>query len=200
MEFERHDVGASWFAGDVLFKTSHALVDGGRVWLVDPVDADDAVAHAAALGEPAGVLQLLDRHNRDSAAVAQRLGVPLHKVPDVLPDTSFSLLKIDFGRGWRERALWWPEPKVLVVPESIGTAPVFAVGRGPAGVHPMRRLAPPSALRPFLPEHLLVGHGAPLHHGDAAGGLIDALDRSRADMPRLLLKVPGMVRGIFGRH
>jgi hypothetical protein len=200
MEFERHDVGASWFTRDLMFKTSHALVDAGRVWIVDPVDTGDAVARAAALGEPAGVLQLLDRHNRDSRAVAERLGVPLHKVPDVLPGSPFSLLTIDFGRGWRERALWWPEPEVLVVPESIGTAPVFAVGRGPAGVHPMRRLAPPSALRPFLPEHLLVGHGQPLHHGDAAGGLIDALDRSRSDMPRVLLKVPGMVRGIFGRH
>src|SRR5690348_16708401 len=97
MEFERHDAGASWQAGDALFRTSHALVDSGRVWLVDPVEAGDAVDQAAALGEPAGVLQLLDRHNRDSAAVAQRLGVPHHKVPDVLPDTPFSLLTIDFG-------------------------------------------------------------------------------------------------------
>jgi hypothetical protein len=200
MEFERHDAGATWEAGDKLFRTSHALVHDGRVWIVDPVDVDDAVAQAAALGEPAGVLQLLDRHNRDSAAVAQRLGVPHHKVPDVLPDTPFSLLKIDFGRGWRERALWWPEPKVLVVPESLGTAPAFAVGRGPAGVHPFRRLAPPRSLRPFLPEHLLVGHGPPLHHGDAAGGLIDALDRSRADLPRMVLKIPGMVRSTRGRH
>jgi hypothetical protein len=200
MEFERHDVGASWFTSNLMFKTSHALVDDGRVWIVDPVDAGDAVERAAALGEPAGVLQLLDRHNRDGAAVARRLGVPLHKVPDVLPDTPFSLLEIDFGRGWRERAVWWPERRVLVVPESIGTAPVFAVGPGPAGVHPMRRLAPPNALRPFLPEHLLVGHGPPLHHGDAAGGLLDALDRSRSDLPRVLLKVPGMVRGMIGRH
>jgi hypothetical protein len=200
MEVERHDVGASWQVKDVLFKTGHALVQDGRVWLVDPVDAGDAVAQAAALGEPAGVLQLLDRHNRDSAAVAQRLGVPHHRLPDVLPDTPFSLLKIDFGRGWRERALWWAEPKVLVVPESLGTAPAFAVGRGPAGVHPLRRLAPPRSLRAFVPEHLLVGHGPPLHHGDAAAGLIDALDRSRADLPQMVLKIPAMVRSTFGRH
>jgi hypothetical protein len=200
MEFERHAAGASWQVRDMLFRTSHALVDDGRVWLVDPVDAGDAVAQAAALGEPAGVLQLLDRHNRDSAAVARRLGVPHHKVPDVLPDTPFSLLRIDFGRGWRERALWWPEPKVLVVPESLGTAPAFAVGRGPAGVHPFRRLAPPRSLRPLVPEHLLVGHGPSLHHGDAAAGLIDALDRSRSDLPRMVLKIPGMVRSTFGRH
>ena len=64
----------------------------------------------------------------------------------------------------------------------------------------MRRIAPPTALRSFQPEHLLVGHGAPLHGGDAGGGLIDALNRSRSDMPRLLLKTPAMVRGILGRH
>jgi hypothetical protein len=200
MDFEAHDAGASWVTGDVLFKAAHALVHDGRVWIIDPVDTGDALERVRALGEPAAVVQLLDRHNRDSAAVAQRLGVPHHKVPDVLPDTPFSLLKIDFGRGWRERALWWPEREVLVVPESIGTAPAFAVGRGPAGVHPFRRLAPPGGLRAFVPRHLLVGHGAPLHGSDAAGGLIDALERSRSDLPRLALKVPAMVRGIFGRH
>jgi hypothetical protein len=200
MDFEAHDVGASWLAGDVLFKASHALVDDGRVWIVDPVDAGDALERVRALGEPAAVLQLLDRHNRDSAAVAQRLGVPHRKVPDVLPDTPFSVLKLDFGPGWHERALWWPERSTLVVSESIGTAPAFAVGRGPAGVHPFRRLAPPSALRPFVPQHLLVGHGAPLHGSDAAGGLIDALERSRSDLPRMVLKLPAMMRATFGRH
>jgi hypothetical protein len=55
-------------------------------------------------------------------------------------------------------------------------------------------------LRPFVPEHLLVGHGAPLHGPDAAGGLIDALARSRADMARLLLTGPATIRGMLGRH
>jgi hypothetical protein len=198
--FAAHDVGASWVVDDLMSRASHALVEDGRVWIVDPVDAGDALERVRALGEPAGVLQLLDRHKRDSAAFAQRLGVPHHKVPDVLPDTPFSLLKIDFGPGWRERALWWPEGQTLVVPESVGTAPLFAVGPGPAGVHPVRRLAPPGALRPFAPQHLLVGHGGPLHGGDAASGLLDALEHSRSDMPRLLLKTPAIVRGIFGRH
>src|ERR1700742_2973894 len=200
MEFERHDVGATWQAGDVLFKTSHALVDDGRVWIVDPVDTGDAVDQAAALGEPAGGLPLPARHNRDGAVVAERLGVPLHKVPDVLPDTPFSLLNIDFGRGWRERALWWPDRRVLVVPESIGTAPAFAVGRGPAGVHPFRRLAPPQSLRPFLPGPRLAAPGPPLHPGDAAAGLLDALDRSRSDLPQLVLKIPAMLRSTYGRR
>jgi len=33
----------------------HALVDDGRVWLVDPLDGPE-MEDAAALGEPAGVL------------------------------------------------------------------------------------------------------------------------------------------------
>jgi hypothetical protein len=42
-------------------------------------------SRACALGEPAGVLQLLDRHGRDCERVADRLGVPRHAVPDVGP-------------------------------------------------------------------------------------------------------------------
>src|SRR3954463_4168032 len=151
---------------------SHALVDGGRVWLVDPVDAGDAVERARGLGEPAAVLQLLDRPNPASPAPSRRprgppltwpVGVPHLKVPAVLPDTPFSVLNLDWGRGWKEVALWWPDRAALVVPESLGTAPMFAVGPGPVGVPPMRRISPPTSLRAFVPEHLLVGHGPPVH-------------------------------------
>jgi hypothetical protein len=45
------------------------------VWLVDPVDVPEAIERARSLGEPAAVLQLLDRHGRGCAAVAERLGV-----------------------------------------------------------------------------------------------------------------------------
>jgi hypothetical protein len=83
-----------------------------------------------------------------------------------------------------------------VVPESIGTGPAFAVGPGPAGIHPFRRALPPTALRSFLPEHLLVGHGAPLHGGEAAAGLLDALNRSRRDIPTFFVKLPSIVRRI----
>ena len=46
----------------------------------------------AALGEPAGVVQLLDRHNRDCAAVAAELGVPHLVVPDAVPDSPFEAI------------------------------------------------------------------------------------------------------------
>src|SRR4051794_6825056 len=194
VRYGEHDCGLTWQAGDAIFRASHALVDDGRVWIVDPVDAGDALERARGLGEPVAVLQLLNRHNRDSAAVARRLGVPHLKVPRVLPDTPFSVLGLDWGPLWKEVALWWPERSALVVPESVGTAPLFAVGPGPVGVHPVRRVAPPTSLRPFAAEHLLVGHGPPVHGGDAGRGLLDALARSRSDIPRVLARAGSMMR------
>ena len=49
----------------------------------------------AALGELAGVLQLFVAHDRDGEAIAERLGVPFLKLPDVLPDAPFSVLSLD---------------------------------------------------------------------------------------------------------
>ena len=195
-----HPLGLTWVIDDPLERASHALVHDGRVWFVDPVDAPEAMERAVALGEPAGVLQLFVAHGRDGEAVAKRLGVPFHKLPDVLPDTPFSVLKLDLLGVWKERALWWPEKLGLVVAESIGTAQHYALGPGPAGVHMMRRALPPSDLRAFWPDHLLVGHGEPVHGGDAAAALRDALGRSRSDLPKLLLKAPSILRGMHGRR
>ena len=194
-ELAEHPLGLTWVMQEAMGRASHALTHDGRVWLIDPVDAPEAMERVATLGEPAAVLQLLDRHNRDSDAIAQRLGVPLHKVPDVLPDSPFSFLSLDMP-FWKERALWWPESRGLIVPESIGTGPAFAVGPGPAGVHPMRRALPPTALKKFVPEHLLVGHGGPLHGSEAAAGLLDALNRSRRDIPTFVVKLPSIIRRI----
>lgn len=198
-ELAEHPLGVSWVIDEPLLRASHALVHEGRVWFVDPVDAPEALERAAALGEPAAVLQLFMAHPRDGATLAQRLKVPHLTLPDVLRESPFSVLNLDLG-PWKERALWWPEPRGLIVPESIGTAPHYAVGRGPAGVHFLRRALPPSRLKPFLPEHLLVGHGNPVHGGEAAAALLDALDRSRRDLPRFVLSAPRIFRGMQGRR
>jgi hypothetical protein len=198
-ELAEHPLGLTWVVDEPLLRASHALVHDGRVWFVDPVDVPEAIERAAALGEPAAVLQLFMAHSRDGEAIAKRLNIPHRTLPDVLPESPFSVLDLSLG-PWKERALWWPEPRGLVVPESIGTATHYAVGRGPAGVHVMRRLLPPNRLRPFLPEHLLVGHGDGVHGGDAAAALLDALDRSRSDIPALVLKGPRLLRGMLGRR
>ena len=83
-------------------------------------------------------------------------------------------------------ARWWPEPRALVVAEAVGTHEFDTLGAAPAGVHPLLRLFPPGALRRLDPEHLLPGHGPPLHGPAAAEGLRAAYARSRRDLPRLV--------------
>lgn len=84
-------------------RACHALAADGRVWLVDPVDQPAAMAAAGALGEPAGVLQLLDRHNGDYAAIAARLGIPRVVNPDALMATPFEPCRSSAGDGGGRR-------------------------------------------------------------------------------------------------
>jgi hypothetical protein len=186
--------GFSWFPEESLTRTAHALDTGDGVWLIDPVDVPDAIERAKALGPPAGVIQLLDRHNRDCAPLAARLGVPHLRLPSAVPGSPFEVIEVLKVPRWHELALWWPERRVLVVAEMIGTNSVYVLGDGPAGVHPMLRALAPGALRRYRPEHLLVGHGRGVHGPQAAAALADAYDRSRKDLPKLALRLPAMAR------
>jgi hypothetical protein len=186
--------GFSWLPDEALTRTAHALDTGDGVWLIDPVDVPEAIERAAALGPPAGVLQLLDRHNRDCASVAARLGVPHLRLPSAVPGSPFVVVPVLDVPRWHEIALWWPERRVLVVAELIGTNHVFALGGARAGFHPMLRLPAPGALRGYAPEHLLVGHGLGVHGADAAEALAAAYARARRDIPRLAGRVPAMAR------
>ena len=186
-------VGLTWVLREPIARTSHALVDAGRVWLIDPTDEPAVLERVASLGEPAAVLQLLDRHNRDCAAVAARLGVPLRRVPSTLPDAPFEVISVVDIRLWREIALWWPARRALVVAEAIGTAPTYTPGPSGAGVSLGLRLWPPRRLAAYEPEHLLVGQGAALHGPRAAAALREAIGRSRRDLPRAVAALPRML-------
>jgi hypothetical protein len=190
-----HELGLSWVMDEPMQRGSHALAgDDGRVWVVDPVDDAEALERVAQLGAPAGVIQLLDRHNRDCAALAARLRVPHLRVPADVPGGPFEVRRVVSTPLWREVALWWPARRALVVAEVLGTAPPFAVGDGPVGVHPMARLLPPRGLRGLGPEHLLVGHGTPLHGPQVAADVDRAIGRSIHDVPKLVLKLPSLIR------
>jgi hypothetical protein len=168
---------------------SHALLAEDGVWVVDPIDGAGVDERIRALGEPAGVIQLLDRHTRDCAAFARRFGVPHHVVPfvDVGPFEAIPLVQ---RSQWQEAALWWPERRVLVCADALGTVPhYFALGGEPLGVHPLLRLTPPRQLADLEPEHVLCGHGEGVHE-QAAEAVREALAHARRRLPRLVVEAP----------
>jgi hypothetical protein len=191
---EAHELGLTWVVEEPMQRAFHALVDDGRVWLVDPLDGSE-IDEAATLGEPAGVLQLLDRHNRDCAEIAARLGVPHLNVPDAVPDSPFEAIPALRIPRWQETALWWPAKRALVVAEVLAANPMHTGGQRRVGVHLFLRAWPPSALCGYRPEHLLLGHGSGVHGPEAAADLEAAYDRARRDLPRVLWGLPGALRG-----
>lgn len=188
------DFGIGWIESARMQRTSHALAVEDRLWLVDVIEPEEAERRVLALGDPAGVIQLLDRHNRDCRAVANRLAVPLHVVPQALPETPFQLLPIRRNRVWKEVALWWPARRVLVCADALGTLPFFRAGDEQIGLHPLLRLAPPRALGGLAAEHVLVGHGEGLHGGETAARVDDAIRTARRRLPRWLLGLPRIAR------
>jgi hypothetical protein len=174
-----------WIAAEPRFmqRCSHAVASGGRVWVIDPVADDAALDRVLALGEPGGVVQLLDRHDRDCAAVAAQLGVPHLVVPAEAPaGAPFAVIPVLDRRRWREVALWFPEERALVVAEALGTAQFYRGPKERLAVSPLQRLLLPRPLLSVEPEHVLVGHGEGVHE-DAAAAVRDALAHARSRAP-----------------
>jgi hypothetical protein len=212
--------GCSWTpAGDGAMELhSHALRDADSVWLIDPIDGeglDDALATLG--GSVEHVVVLLDRHQRDAAAIAARHDATLHVVAgpirqpvpahaqrfdDAIPDSPFTVMPVrDSGKLWQERALWWPEHKLLVVAESLGSSAAFRAGTDTqVAVHPMLRLTPPrAAFAAATPRTILFGHG-PAVTDDATGALHTALAESRTSTPGFLLSSTRAALGSITRR
>ena len=165
-----------WVEDEFLERSSHALVDDGGTWLIDPVDGP----RVDELDRVAGVIQLLDRHNRDCATLAARFAAPHHVVPQERVGP-FEFLTVKAARRWREVALWWPERKILVAADALGTAAYFRAGDERLAVHPLLRLRPPRV--DAQPEVILCGHGPGVfENADAA--LREALRTSRRRVPK----------------
>jgi hypothetical protein len=189
-EWQAHAHGASWIEEGRLRRAGHALAREGRIWLVDPFAFDGVEERVTALGEPAGVVQLLDRHARDCAALAARFGIPHHVVPFVPPPGfPFALLPLVRRRFWLEVALWWPEERVLACAEALGTVGYFTARGEEIGVHPFLRLKPPRALAGLEPLHVLCGHGAPLDGAGTPAALDSAIRTARRRLPAALLSM-----------
>lgn len=192
---DESEIGLTWVQDEPMARASHALVSKGHVWIIDPVDNPEVMERVAALGTPVAVLQLLDRHNRDCAIVAKRLDVPHVSLPDEMKNSPFQSVDVVNNRFWKEKAIWWQAEQALIVAEAIGTNAMAKPGDAGAGVHIMLRATPPrKALGTYLPKHLLVGHGDPIHGPRATTALQEAMDRSRRDLPGAILKMPGAMR------
>ena len=193
---ENGEIGITWVMEDeAMARASHALTDGEKVWLVDPIDDEAAIERALSLGKPSVVFQLLDRHKRDCQQVADRLGIKLVALPLELRGTPFEAIEVVENPFWKERALWWKKTKTLVVAEAIGASAMFNPSPAGAGVHLGLRARPPRGkLGTYNPQHLLMGHGDPINGNKATPALQEALDRSRRDLPATMLKIPFTLR------
>jgi hypothetical protein len=179
--------GFGWVEEGFLQRASHALELDGRVLLFDPVDDPAFDERIRALGEPAAVVQLLDRHARDCGAIAGRLGVPHLEMRLEGMAPGAELLPVAWNRFWREAAFWEPRRGVLVVGDALGTVGYFKTPDEALGVHPLLRLRPPKALAGLAPTHVLCGHGDGVHGEEAALALRHALETSRRGLPRAIL-------------
>jgi hypothetical protein len=183
--------GFGWSQDEAMQRTSHVLVAGDRVWVTDPVDPGVELTaieeRIEALGPPGGVIQLLDRHERDCAAWAERLGVEHYRAWEHLP-APFETLPVRTRRWWHEVALWEPVAQTLLCADALGTIGFFCAPGERIGFHPLVRPFPPRALGRVAPEQILCGHGPGLHD-DAPAALQEALHTARRRLPAALLGV-----------
>jgi hypothetical protein len=186
----------AWLLGaaDPAQRASCAIVLDAGTLVVDPVDGDGLDALLAGLPSVIGVVTLLDRHQRDAAAIGERLGAP-RLTPIALGGSGVAVDGVEERsvferRRWREALLWLPDRRLLVCAETLGTAGFdLAHGGDLLGMHPFARLQPPRAAFAGLdPEVIAVGHGPPLDH-DATESMRNVLRRARWQLPQNWLRL-----------
>lgn len=207
--------GFGWIAHqeETMRRASHALVDDGDVWIVDPVDAKGLDKELAAFADVAGVVVLFNYHGRDANAVAARhnapvylpaemtamdedaFSAPVERFENRLGETDYHLREVATSRVWQEWSLY--DGKTLVVAESVGTADYFVAPGERLGVSMVRRLTPPrSTLGGLQPDRILCGHGEGIFAG-AASELRRALRESRRTAPGMYVReAPTLVRNL----
>lgn len=204
----------TWIAhpDEVIERASHLLELGDRTYLLEPLDFPelDTLVDDVDL---TGVIVLMDRHTRDTDAIASRYGlevfvpdavpqarskldVETHSLDDELAGIDVEIVQIVERRWWQEVALWLPMTATLVVPEAVGTSAQFTVGDDRIGCHPGLRLRPPRrALDGLEPFRLFVGHGQPVDPVEP-GEFEHVLSTARRKLPRAWLSA---LRATVGR-
>ncbi len=207
---DRFDDGVGWIAypDEKMQRASHAIESEDGLWIVDPVDVEGLDDLLAEYADPAGVVVLLDRHERDSAVVANRHDVPVH-VPEWMDGVAadldapierfgdrlagFGVIRLVDNPLWQEAVLF--DGETLVVPEALGTVEYFLAPEESLGVHPMLRAFPPKRLRQYDPDRLLVGHGEGVFE-DVGPTIRRTIDNARRTAIPMYLKNVGDLLGI----
>jgi hypothetical protein len=192
----------AWLLGpsDPQTRASCAVVCDAGTFLVDPVDCEGLDELLGRLPAVFGVVTLLDRHQRDAAAIAARLDAP-RLIPRVLGGEGVGIDGVEervvfASRRWHEALLWVPDRRLLVCAEVLGTAPWDLARSGdPLGLHPFARPWPPRrAFEGIDPAVIAVGHGPPLTE-HAADAMHRVLGGARRQLPRAWLRlVPEAIR------
>jgi hypothetical protein len=180
-----------------MLRAGHAVLSGGRVWVIDPPAGDGVLERIVGLGVPGGVVQLLDRHDRDCADIAHRLGVPLYKLPfNGVVDAPFEVIPILNTAVWKEVALWFAAERTLVCADALAAAPGYTARRERVGVHPFLRAFPPRRLGELDVQRLLMGHGEGIDGPEARVAIAEALRTARRNLPVVLAD---NIKAGFGR-
>jgi hypothetical protein len=128
---------------------------------------------------------------------------PVEFFDEKLADTGFELVweRVYGPVRWYEGALYHPDRRTLVIPDTLMTAHL-TVRIGRLEVVPFWRFSPPTELGDLAVERILVGHGEPVTdnaqtaleeavagvHGNAVGAVLRALLRSLPKAPRFVYK------------
>ena len=199
------DAGFGWIAQEKLGRTSHALESRGEVWVFDPILWEPALERIRELGEPAGVVQLLDRHARDSAEVAAALGVPHYAVPvqgitasplEIVPAGALAILdggrRVDPGAARPRRRRRPRHRRLLPCPGRAPGCPPAPPPQAAEGARAVRAAAHPLRPREGDPRRGCargVTRGAGNRPPPSAQGL------ARRSPPGLVTPVPEHVEG-----
>ena len=167
--------GFGWIAKpkENMRRTSHAVVEDGDVYLIDPVDAENLDQKIDESGEVKGIILLFERHERDSEKLAERYDCPVYvpewfereldaevkKISEKVPGTDWEIHTVVESRMANEAAIYNEDNRTLIVADSLGTAKHLR-GRGEKlGMSPLYRLNPPQKLLDFESERIFCGHG-----------------------------------------
>ena len=186
------DFGFGWIDdGGPVRRTSHALVSEGRRLARSTRSPGRTPSSAPRARRGRGVLQLLDRHGRDSRRLADDSAA--HHVPDRrIAGAPFEFLPVAHRCLARGRALVAGAARARLRRRGRHAQLLPRAGRR-LGVHPLLRLRPPRSLRRVYPRHVLTGHGEGVHE-DATQALHAALQTARRPSPG------GLVDGLAARR